>query len=70
MVVDIQLSLEGAVQTVCLDTGCTMSLVDRSFLKSLLPNVKLMNLKESITVRSIGNATHPYNEFVYISIYF
>ena len=70
MEVDIQLSLEGALQTVCLDTGCTMSLVDRSFLKSLLPSVESMTLKESITVRGIGSATYPCNEFVHLSIFF
>ena len=70
MEVDIQLFLESAVQTVCLNTGCTMSLVDRSFLKSLLPSVELMKLKESITVCGIGSATHPCNEFVHLSIYF
>lgn len=70
MEVNIQLSLEGAVQRVCLDTGCTMSLVDRSFLKSLLPSVDLMTPKESITVRGIGSATHPCNKFVHLSIYF
>lgn len=42
MEVSIQLSLEGAVQTVCLNTSCTMSLVDRRFLKSLFPSVDLM----------------------------
>lgn len=66
---DIQLFLGGRVQTVCLNTGCTMSLVDQSFLKLLLSIVKLMNLKESITVCGISSTTHPCNEFVYLSIY-
>ena len=69
MKINIQLFLESAVQTVCLDTVCTMSLVDWSFLKSLLPNVELMKLKELITVCSIDNATYLYNKFVHLSIY-
>ena len=46
-----------------------MSLVDWSFLKSLLSSVELMKLKKPITVCGIGSATHSSNEFVHLSIY-
>ena len=69
MEVNIMLQPKGSVEQVCLDTGCTMSLVDREFLNKLLPNIVIQKLSTSITVRGIGSATHPCDEFVSLDIY-
>ena len=67
--VNIILQPKGSIEQVCLDTGYTMSLVDREFLSKLLPNIVIQKLSTSITVRGIGSATHPCDEFVSLDIY-
>ena len=58
-----------SIEQMCLDTGCTMSLVDREFLSRLLPNSVIQKLSTSITVRGIGSATNSCDEFVSLEIY-
>ena len=51
------------------DTGCTMSLIDRDFLNTHLPNLKLRRLTEAITVRGIGAGKHESTEFARVYLY-
>ncbi|KAK2787804.1 hypothetical protein FQN52_007115, partial [Onygenales sp. PD_12] len=41
---------------VCLDSGCTMTLVDRKWLRNQDPNVKIIQSKP-VTVRGIGKGS-------------
>ena len=54
---------------VCLDTGCTMSLIDRQFLLEQCPGVTIYDMASPMEVRGIGSASHNASQFVLVSIY-
>lgn len=53
----------------CIDSGCTMSLIDREYLKLHLPNYLVSQSSQPITVRGIGDRRHPCSEYVTLKIY-
>lgn len=53
----------------CIDSGCTMSLIDREYLKLHLPNFPISQSSQPITVRGIGDRRHPCSEYVALKIY-
>ena len=54
---------------VCLDTGCTMSLVDCGFLQQQCPETKINTMATPMEVRRIGSVAHNANQFVLMDIY-
>jgi len=53
---------------VCLDTGCTISLVDKLWLKS--QNVlAIFTIPEPITVKRIGSPTHACNTYARVDLH-
>ena len=54
---------------VCLDTGCTMSLIDREFLLKVQPSVKLNTLEKPLQVSGIGQAKLESTEWVLLTLY-
>jgi len=52
----------------CVDTGCSMTLIDRALLQRLLPDLKLSRLSSPISVRGLGDAMHQSSEYARISI--
>ena len=67
----IQVTLweNGTLEPICVDSGCTMTLVDRKFLLEQLPEIQIQKTTESVTVRCIGSKTFAVNEFFTFSIY-
>ena len=56
----------GSTSPICLDTGCTMSLVDRNFLLSNCPNIKISTMATPMEVRGIGSASHAANQYALV----
>ena len=54
----------------CLDTRCGVSLVDKAWLLSLLPDAKILRIASPLRVRGVGTNKHETNAFVVIPVYF
>lgn len=67
--VKIQLRREGDIEPVCLDTGCTMSIIDRDFPFQQRPDIRIQHMASPVTVRGIRQGTHRCNAFVRLDIY-
>ena len=52
------LAADAAAESLCLDTGCTMTLVDREFLHTQAPIAKISRLPNAIAVRGVGSGGH------------
>jgi hypothetical protein len=68
--VAVALSPEGSSEQVCVDSGCTMSLIDRDFLHQKLPNARVQHTKSPILVRGIGSTKHSTSEYVDLDLFF
>lgn len=53
----------------CIDSGCTMSLIDRDYLKLHLPNYPISQSSQPITIRGIGDRRHLCFKYVALQIY-
>ena len=65
-------SWHGQAYEICLDTGCTMSLIDRQFLKKLMDLGLVVDIKKMPTpmrVRGLGTRQHDASEYTCISMY-
>ena len=69
MHVSVKLSPNDDITDACLDTGCGVSLIDRTWLKSLLPDAAILKMSSPLKVRGVGTNRHETNEFVVIPIY-
>ena len=54
---------------VCIDTGCPVSIIDRTFLLTHLPDVEIKSLAKSLNLTGINGGRHASNEYVEISFY-
>ena len=62
----------GETYEICVDTGCTMSLIDRNFLHKLINEGLVVDIKKMptpMTVRGLGTNQHDASEFARIAIY-
>ena len=59
----------GLDYAICLDTGCTMSLIDRTFLTEAAPDIPTRRMASPISVRGLGTTNHNTNEYVLLRIY-
>ncbi len=57
------------VEEICVDTGCTMSLVDRSFLRRNAPDAEIQSLPCPLKVRGIGDNVHSSSDYVLLNLY-
>jgi len=67
--VRISLGIEQAFEVVCLDIGCTMTIIDRAFLKANRPDCEIHRIDVSLSLRGIGSKTYQSNEYVVIPFY-
>ena len=58
----VRLRQDGPTESICIDTGCTMSIIDREFLQQQLPEATVRQMASPITVRGVGQGTHNCNE--------
>jgi len=57
------------IDYICLNTGYSVSLIDRQFLLRNLPKVQIHKMATLINVRGIGANKHQTNEYVILLIY-
>lgn len=55
---------------VCMDTGCTISLIDRSFLDKHCPGIKVNHLDKRLPVTGIASNRHDASAWVLMPLYF
>lgn len=67
--IEVKFTMTGPLHTICLDTDCTMSLIDRVFLAKEIPEATIRRMASSISVRGIGTTNHSTNEYVLLDIY-
>ena len=65
----IKLSPRAIAELVCWDTGCSVTLIDRAFLKSQLPNHTILQKDSPLVVRGIGANKHTTSEYVNLNVY-
>ncbi len=65
----ISLGIEQAFEAVCLDTGYTMTIIDRAFLKANRSDCEIHRIDVSLSLRGIGSKTYQSNEYVVIPFY-
>ncbi|TAQ84474.1 hypothetical protein B7494_g7190 [Chlorociboria aeruginascens] len=54
---------------ICIDTGCSLSLIDEAWLLKCIPDVKIRTMATPIMVRGISNLKHPTSKYVIIPFY-
>lgn len=54
---------------VCLDTGCSVSLIDRAYLKRVLPNAEIRKMSLLMPVRGVGNKVVKTDEYAIVKMY-
>ena len=63
------LLLEGIRTYIYLDTGCGISLIDRVYLRTQLPDILISKIASPLRVRGIGSNRHLTDKFVFIPVY-
>ena len=66
----IKLKLENDADNGCLDTGCSVSLMDRSWLVKANPELSVKTMASPITVRGLGSNRHQTSEYVVTPLLF
>ena len=67
--VEASLSQNRPVTSICLDTGCTASLVDRNFLKEHLPTAEVKKMASPMKVRGLGSGSHAAGDYVELELF-
>ncbi|SLM38909.1 probable transposable element [Lasallia pustulata] len=62
-------TMEGTAIPICVDSGCTMSLIDRAFLKETLPKTKILRVDRPIGVCGIGSTRYSSDEYVILDVF-
>ena len=65
-----KLAKKCVLENIYLDTGCSVSLADRAWIKECLPELEVRKMPSPITVRGLGSAKHQTDEYVILPIYF
>ncbi|KAI6245262.1 hypothetical protein HI914_06545 [Erysiphe necator] len=55
---------------VCIDSGCTMTLIDKNFLIKECPTINLAKMPSAMTVRGIGAQFHDASKFALKDLFF
>ena len=64
------MSPSGQTTGVYLDTGCGVSLIDRIWAKSELPNLKVSKIVSPLRVRGVRATKHKTSDFITVLVYF
>ena len=65
----IQLFFLNLLYNLCFDTGCIMSLINKTFLSENHPTTKIKKMSTSITVKGINSNKHEASEYIKIKMY-
>ena len=69
MMIFFQFSVKGSTKSACLNTECTMFLVDRQFLCQCLSNLFIQWSVAKIIVQDIDNKTYECQKYVHLNLY-
>ena len=64
-----RLTLDGPGDTICLDSGCGVSLVDKAWLTKQLPEVTISKIALPLPVRGIRISKYETSEYITVPIY-
>ena len=64
-----QFNPTGPISSICIDSGCSMTLVNHQFLKDHIPGVIIHQSTHPLTVQGLGEQMHPASKFVLIDIF-
>ena len=67
---EILLQLHSKLHSLCLDSGYTISLIDRQFLLREIRNVAIKKIPTLINVRGIGNKKYNASEYTQVQFFF
>ena len=56
-------------ESMCLDTGSSVTLIDRGFLLAQFPDAKILKMASPLSVRGIESNKHQTSEYVVVPIY-
>ncbi len=65
----IMLHPQGPLRDICIDTGCSVTVVDKRFMEANLPHAEIRTMASPAIVKGLGKAKHEVNRFVRTSIY-
>ena len=65
----IALTATAVAIAVCIDSGCSVTLIDRAFLLEQAPDTHIRTMASPISVRGIGSNHHSTNKYVLLEIY-
>ena len=57
-------------KSICADSGCVMSLIDRQFLQKYSPTSTVHTMRSRIRVRGVGNRLHEASQYAFVDFYF
>ena len=67
--IQASLTKKGASHDLCINSGCTLSLIDKNFLLNQAPNAEIRPMASPLTVKGIGNRKHAAEEYAVIDLY-
>ena len=65
----VALSAVAMAISVCMDSGCSVTLIDRAFLREQAPDIHVRTMASPISVRGIGTNHHSTSEYVLLDMY-
>ena len=65
----VALSAVAVAISVCMDSGCSVTLIDRAFLLEQAPNAHIRTMASPISVRGIGTNHHSTKEYVLLEMF-
>ncbi|MGA9509483.1 MAG: hypothetical protein WBV55_12770, partial [Candidatus Sulfotelmatobacter sp.] len=63
------LTVHGITETICLDTGCTITLIDKEFLLRQEPDVDICKRQTGTAVRGFGSSRYRVSEYVTVALH-
>ena len=61
---------QAQVHNICLNTGCTMTLINRDFLKGVAPDAIMKKMASPVFARGVGPGKHSLIDYATINLYF
>ena len=69
VITKVWLTCDGEISSICLNTECTMTLLNKQFLKKKVSDILIQQMLSSITVCGLSANTHKSTEFVIVTLY-
>src|SRR5438552_3493641 len=70
IMIGIQFSPSATPEQVCLDSGCSITLTDASWIQEQLPRIQVWTMATPLRVCSLSAATHTSMAYILLPMYF